>query len=375
MGEEETALVIDNGSGMCKAGFAGDDAPRSVFPSVVGKPKNPGIMVGLEQKDIYIGDEAMQKRGVLKILWPIKHGIISEWQDMEHIWNQTIYNELRVTPEDHPILQTESPLNPKNNREKMTEIMFESFNAPALYVAVQAVLSLYASGRTTGLVLDSGDGVTHTVPIYEGYAIPHAISNINLAGRDLTNYFQRILKDRGYNFETSAEKEVVREMKETLCFVATDFNEEMKQSAKSNTHDTTYQLPDGTKCTIGNETFRCPELLFQPQLMEKELPGIDQLVYDSIMKVDVDIRKELYSNIILSGGSTMFNNMGNRITEAVRALAPASMRVNVLASPERKYSVWIGGSIISSLSTFASMWITRADYDEAGPSIVHRKCF
>ncbi len=377
MVDSQVHVVIDNGSGLVKAGFSGEEAPRSVFPCIVGRPKVPGIMISIQKKDILIGQEAQDKSGMLNIKNPIEYGIIQDWDAMEQIWHNTFYNELRIAPEDHNVLLTEAALNPKVNREKITQTMMEVFNTPGMYIAIQAVMSLYSAGKTTGVVMDIGDGVSHFVPIYEGYAFPHAILRAHIAGRNLTAYLNKLLSERGLNLNALSAKELVKDIKEKLCYVSLDYENELKESSMSSAVECQFELPDGEKITIGSERFRCPEALFKPSLIGKEMLGIHDQVYNSIMKSDIDIRKDLYSNVIISGGTTMFQGLPERLTKEIQKLAPSatSSKVKVTAMPERKYSVWIGGSILSSLANFQCMWITKSEYDESGPQIVHRKCF
>jgi actin-related protein len=375
--EEALNIVCDNGSGMVKAGFSGDDAPRVVFPSIVGRPK-AGItpaMLGGSPKSNFIGDDAQARRGILTIGYPIEHGIVTNWDDMELIWQHTFYNELRVEPSDSNILLTEAPMNPKANREQMTQIMFETFNASGMYVGIQAVLSLYSAGRTTGVVLDSGDGVTHTVPIYEGFSMPHAVGRIDLAGRDLTEYMSKLLMENGIGqLSSTAGREIVRDIKEKTCYVAEDFDEEMKK-ANDQSIETQFELPDMSVVTVKSQRFRCPEALFKPHLVGLgDADGYPQLVHKSVSKCDIDVRKDLLANVVLSGGTTMFPGMAERLTKELKQTGPANLEPRVIAPPERKYSVWIGGSILSSLTTFQNMWVQKAEYDENGATIVHQKC-
>lgn len=340
-----TPIVIANGSSFIQAGFAGTETPTSVFPSIVGQSN------------------------------PIEHGVVTNWDDMENIWHHAFYNELQINPAEHSVLLSESPLNPKANREKMTQIMFETFKVPSMYVAIDAVLTLYASGRTTGIIFQSGGGVSHSVPIYEGYALPHAITRMDLAGRDLTDYLIKILAERGYDFKDPKDRAIVQDIKETMCYVALDFEQEMQTADSGSSLKKQYTLPSGKVITLGNELFRCPETLFQPAFIGMESAGIHETTYNSIMKCDVDIRKDLYANTVLGGYTTLFPGLADRMQKEISELAPPTMKINIIAPPERKYSVWQGGSILAALPTFQEMWITKEEYEQSGPSIVHRKCF
>jgi actin-related protein len=330
-------------------------------------------MSAISQKSAYIGDDALSKRGILILKHPITKGIITNWDVMEDMWHHCFYNELRVAPEEHPVLLTETCLNPKYNRERMTQIMFETFNTPAMYIANQSVLSLYSSGRTTGVVIESGDGTTQIVPIYEGFPLYHATHQLSLAGSDLSEYMHKILSERGYAFDYALReaRNLVRDIKETLCYVALDFKAELESTGEI---EKSYELPDGHTITVGNERFRCPEVLFNPALMGLDQDGIHTLTYNSIKKCENEIQRELLTKIVLSGGNTMFNGISERLIRELEELSPRTMLVNVFTSPECKYSVWRGGCIISTLPSFQKRYIIKDEYEDIGPSIVHRKC-
>ena len=377
-GESKPHIIIDDGARYCKAGLSGEEGPRAVFPSCIGYPKYASGMVGGDKKEFFVGADAEAKRGILKLNYPIDHGVVENWDDMEKIWEYAFTNELRVDPAEHNVMLTEASMNQKENREKKAQIMFETFKVPGLYIANQGVLSLFSAGKFTGFVVDSGESITQFLPIFDGYYLPHAVNRFDFAGRDLTKFFMLLLNETGLRFSTNAEKEIVRAIKEKACFVALDFEEELKTVEPFD-----YELPDGTHVIIKDQRIKCTEALFKPWIIpydkdiEKPEKGLGQTCYDSIQKCEIDLRRDFYNCIILSGGNSMFNGLQERLTKEIKALAPYSIgeEIKVIASPERKYSVWIGGGILSSISTFESNWITKTEFEEFGASIVHRKCF
>ena len=361
-------IIIDNGSSYIKVGLSGEGGPRSVFPTCIGYPKYKSGMIG--KNEYFIGADTEAKRGVLKLNFPIERGYVENWDDMEKIWRHIFTNELRVASEEHNIMITETPNNCKENREKIAQIMFETFNVTGLYIANPAVLSLYAGGKFYGISIDSGES-TSIVPIFDGYPISFFTKKLNIGGKDLTNYLPILLEKRGYRFSTTAEKEIIKAIKEKSCYMALDYQEELKSVEPYD-----YELPDGYHVIIKDERIRCPEALFRPDILGKDDNGLGQICYDVIQSCDIDIRRDMYNCIVLSGGNTMFNGLPERLTKEIGYLVPYEMReeIKVIASPERKFATWIGGSILSSISTFESCWITRNEYEESGATIVHRKC-
>jgi actin-related protein len=368
----EDAVVLDLGSYYLKAGYAGNDAPTTIFPNIMGRPLYDSTMLSTG-KEFYVGNEAQNHRGILALSYPICNGVVRNFDDFEILLYHAVFEQLLTSVEDRPVLLTDPPLNPKSNREKITQLMFEKFNVPGTYFAFPAVLSHYASGRCTGITIEVGEGGTHVIPVYEGYTFMQAINRSNLGGGVITDYLGRLLLERGYSFTTSAGREIVRRIKESLGYVALDFDEEIIKSLSISEEEKLFILPDGNNLYIGNERFRCAEELFTPSYFGKDAKGIHELVFDSIIKCDIDTRKDFYGNIIVAGGSTKFDGLADRMAKEIINLAPKTVKVKVIAPPERGVSAWIGGSILASLSTFANQWLHRSEYEEHGPRIIHRK--
>lgn len=365
-----STIVIDNGSGYTKIGFSGCEEPRSIFPSIIGTKNSTQLMVGGQNKDFFVGYEAVAKKDLLVIREPLENGIVTNWEDIERIWYQCFYDELHIVPEDYSVLITEKPLNLRSHREKLMQIMFETFKVKAYYSGIQAVLALFSLGKTTGIVWDAGEGVSHVVSIYEGYGLPHAIMRSTISGRDLTDYSQKLFTQSADLPETLDIPTSVM-LKEKVCQVALDYQAAVQEETKP----VSVKLPDGTQIDAGLERFRVPEVLFNPSLINQKCLSIHQSIFNSIDNCQPDVRKELYANIVLTGGTTMFQGLPERIEKEVVALAQPSMKVKVIATPGRKNSVWFGGSILSSLEAFPQMCITQAEFQEEGSQIVHRKCY
>lgn len=237
---------------------------------------------------------------------------------------------------------------------------------------------MFSTSRTTAIVLDSGDGVTHAVPIYETYSIPHAVTKAMLAGRDVSSHLMKLLTERGWNFETTAQFQIVRELKEKMCYASLDYKKDQEECGTKEwkeKFEKPYSLPDGNQMVIGSERYRGTELMFQPSLAGRDALGVQQLIYKSIMECDLDVRKQLWENVILSGGNTMFENYQERLLLELKSTAPAALSPKVTAQPDRKYAAFIGASQLAALSAFQNSWITKAEFEEHGTGYVHRKCF
>ena len=372
------AVVIDNGTYACRAGFSGDEAPAEVLRTVAGVATDSS-----DSEDLVFGQEALQlaasKKGTA--LRTMNHGLVMNWDHMEKIWKR-LFHSLSASTDEYPVLLTEVPFNPKANREKMTQIMFETFNTPAMYTVVGAVLALYATGDTTGVVLDSGEDVSFAVPIFEGYSMPQCIRKDTVSGTSVNAYLEKLLSDAGQvgslaGLDAIAKGVVLDSLKEKLCYISMDAQQEMKKAESS--CKTEFKLPDGSKISVGPARFHCTEVLFQPSLLQHSTPGLPALIHQSISASDADLSMVLHKKIVLSGGNTMFPGTKDRMQKEVASLSPLPSKkkeiIKIVAHEDRRLCTWIGGSVLASLSSFKDMWVTSKEYQETGPAIVHKKCF
>lgn len=373
-------VVCDNGTGFVKCGFAGENFPTAIFPAMIGRPiiRAEEKVGNVELKDVMVGSEASELRTMLQLTYPMENGIIVNWEDMYHLWDYTFYEKLKIDPRECKVLLTEPAQNPKQNRIKMVQTMFERYGFQAVYVAIQAVLTLYGQGIQTGVVVDSGDGVTHIVPIYEGFALPHLTRRLDIAGRDITRYLIKLLLLKGYAFNSTADFETIRQMKEKLCYVGYDLNLERKLATETTVLVESYTLPDGRVIKVSNERFEAPEALFQPHLVDVESLGVAELLFNTIQSGDIDIRSELYKHIVLSGGSSMYPGLPSRLEKEIKQLylqrvlngdssRLSKFKIKVEDPPTRKHLVFIGGAVLAEIyKDRKEFWITKEEIEELG---------
>ncbi|CAJ0648157.1 4366_t:CDS:2 [Entrophospora sp. SA101] len=323
-------LVVDNGTGFVKVGYAGSNFPQHVFPSVVGRPilRAEEKVGNVEVKNIMVGDEAAELRSMLQMSYPMENGIIKIWEDMKHLWDYTFLREIE-----------KPPMNPLDNRREMVKTMFENYGFQGVHVEIQAVLTLYAQ-------------VTHIVPIFDGYALPHQVRRLDVAGRDVTKYLIKLLLLRGYAFNRTADFETVRQIKEKLY---------------------------GRVIKVGSERFEAPECMFQPHLVDVEKPGVAEMLFESIQDSPVDVRSELYKHIVLSGGSSMYPGLPSRLEKELKQIylqriSDGDTERLKVHPPRRKHMVFLGGAVLANImKDKESWWITKQEWEEEGDRVLEKK--
>ncbi|KAL8847838.1 MAG: hypothetical protein Q9221_007140 [Calogaya cf. arnoldii] len=382
----EPPIVLDGGTGFLKVGYAAQNFPEHQYPSIVGRPilrseeKSGDIVV----KDIMCGDEAAAARSMLQITYPMENGVVKRWDDMEHLWNYTFNEKMKIDTTGRKILLTEPPMNPLKNREQMCDYMFEKYNFGGVYVAIQAVLALYAQGLSSGVVVDSGDGVTHIVPVYESTVLTHHTKRLDVAGRDVTRNLIALLLRRGYALNRTADFETVRQIKEKLCYVSYDLELDQRLSEDTTVLVESYILPDGRVIRVGSERFEAPECLFQPHLVDVEQPGISEFLFNTIQGTDVDVRSSLYKAIVLSGGSSMYPGLPSRLEKELKQLWLTKVlggnperlnkfKVRIEDPPRRRHMVFLGGAVLANImADKENMWISKQEWQEQGPRILSK---
>ncbi|NXU55128.1 ACL7A protein, partial [Turnix velox] len=361
------AVVIDIGTDSFKCGFAGDPYPSHVFSSTVGKPKGEAEH---NQKATFIGRDLQNSSIPLTLISPIQHGVVVDWICMQDTLECIFQTKLKIQPEDHAVLVSVPPLCSNTYKEKYAEIMFEGLHTPAIHIAYQSSLAMYSYGKTSALLVESGHGASYVVPIYDGYVLRSMAEKVDYGGLDVTHFLMKLLNEAGNKF-TEHQLNIVQDLKEKCCYTSLNFRKDLSLPVQNQQMD--YKLPDGQLITVDKERFLCAEALFKPDLLGSQEPGLLQLTYACLHQSKGDIRKKMLSNILLCGGSTMMEGFADRFQMELASMCPRD-NIIIAVSPQRKSSVWIGGSILASLHSFQELWVDNNEYEEHGPSCILKKC-
>ena len=376
-------IIIDIGSGKVKAGFSGEENPKIVFNNYFGEPKYNKVLHSYDKEDInineqYIGDDCDKFFGVIKLRYPVNRGVFEKEEDILSLFNH-IFAKLDLNSEEikeHPVLITEPILNPKSNREKISQILLDKLGIPSIFFASQPILSLLSTSATSGIILESGDGVSQSCCICEGYSIPCSYERYNYGGKDVTEYLKTMLRKRGYNFYNSSEIKLVNDIKENLCFLDSGKKTEYSFSKISlNKKLIQYYLPDGSYISLGEERILAPEILFNPEYIGKEYLSFADMIISSINKIDIELRRKAYESIWLSGGNTAIKDLNDKLIEELKNKLSKAIFINILENEKinPQYRCWVGGNIITTLEIFKKMWVTKSDWKENGSEIIHIK--
>ena len=374
-------IIIDLGSSEIKAGFSGEDKPSLIFKSFIGEPKYKDVFSSIykENKEIkqYIGEDCLKNIGLLKLHNPIKHGILVNEQEIIPLFNH-IYSKLGINTDErreHPLIITEPLLNPYSNREKIANSLFDYIGIPSIFFASQPILSLFSTSATTGIILESGEGVSQSCIIYEGYSLPNTYERYDFGGGDVTEYLKLAMKKKGYQLFNSNEYRLISDMKEKYCFfLPQKYNLNIENVKKAlNSKKINYYLPDGTIITLGDERILASEILFNPELIGKEYLGLSDIIFSSINKAEIQLRPKAFENIVLSGGNVLMRGLEDKMKEDIINKCNKIVKVNVSTVKEPQISCWVGGNIISSIDIFKKISVSKTEWEEKGSKILHVK--
>ena len=367
---DKNCLIVDCGSGYCKAGYSGYIEPTVTIPTAVWHPTSNNMITTDDQSTILFGNQAMEAENGL-LVHPIQKTKIIEWDDYELFLDNLFKNELKIKIEEYGIFITEPPLTLKSSREQLTELLFEKFNAPYIFITNGAVLSSYGAFKYSGFVLDCGYDISTVVPVSNGYPYSSCIQTIDVGGKDVSEFLIKMLINKGY--DEKKIKKNIKYIKERYCFV-----ENEKNNKKNNNEIMKVNLPDGTEINLEKEKYLCTEVLFHPEMINKTVGGIQNTVCSSISAIDHYTKNKFEgNNLIIAGGSTLFDGFSERLGMEIGKYYGGKYkdRMNVITIKERNNLQWIGASTYSLMQIFKGLCTTREEYDNYGPSAVHNKCF